>query len=807
MPAQRYRDLARPSVVDTGISQGNAGSTADALARTFSNFQSDLNQAGGQLRSQQGEVEGEAAGASEHFGEHDTTTDANGKVTHGGLKVDPATGKPYKGFRNSLSAVTAYGQAYNNSATRSYAVKLDADTDEADARIREQSGSDPDKYKALMSASMQGLLKEADPRAVGIIRESYTRRIGNGVAALTAQRAKEVRDANRVATSEGATQAVERIGRLRSEGDHAGAEIEKAKLDGLFQASEADGTFTPAELAKLKRQADIGMLAQEEQSTFAAELQKPDGDPRAFIERLKKDYASSEVLHQDEEDHVIDTLFSDWRQHNAMETARTAQAVGEHTDLVMGVFERRGQEAGASMLAGLPGVPEGLKDAVRNKVLQALNDRRSVAREAHVDELVQIARSEAQGTVSDDDYVTTERLYDKGALSPEEYASKLAGLDSSRIKKSGDVAVAAAVQRSLETGVPLDPSDKKVKEALASAFAVQTAGLEEGSPEWRATTLAFAARTRMLPNQAISWAEKMRRSPDPTQVVPAAQLLASLHELAPQALEGIDEKSRAFSSLVNDAAGSGADPEKAVEMARRTVYETDKNVAETLKAQYKAGKFADSSNSALDSYIDSDFDTEVFGQPVAPMELQAAFRAQTERYYDITRGDISKARELAWKDLKSISGVSEVNGHKQVMIAPPEDFGVSPEQVRTDISELIKAVPQPDGSTADDVVIVPDSTTQRSVFDIASGKLARPSYVAYGKSGFPLVDANGKPQRYNLPDSSAIAETFAKKRAEAEARESADMQRVRSYRDARRKDIDARRNGEHGTALESAFGE
>jgi hypothetical protein len=765
MPAQRYRELKAPSVIDTGISQSNAGSEADALARAFGQFEATTGQFGAELRGMQGEQEGDATGA---------------------------TGEP--GFRTGPSASTAYGQAYNNAATRSYAIQLDADADESEARIRAQAGTDPEKYKALMNARVEGLMKEADPRATGLIQETYARRIGAGTAALVQAQALEVKNESRVTTKNGATQSVERIGRLRAEGDHDGAEIEKQKLDAMLQSAEADGTFTPAEMKMLRRDADVGLIAQEEKGLFAAELQKPDGDPNTYLENLRKDFAESEVLSSEEEDQIIDGLFSEWRQHNALAAARNGEQVAQHAADVLAVFERQGQAAGASALSRLSGVPDAQKSAVRGKVLEGINERRSVAREANVDDLVAVARAEAQGTVDDSTYAKVEELYQKGALGPDQYASQVAGLDTASIKAAGDTAVNAEVQRSLETGTPLgNVNDKAVKKALASAFTVQTRGMEEGSPEWKATALAFAARTRTLPEQATTWIEKMRRSPDPTQVVPAAQMIASLHETAPQALEGIDEKSRAFASIVNDTAGAGADPIAAVEMARKQVYETDKSVQELLNDRYRKDKVDDSSAGALGKFVDKDFDTVFSSQPDIPLDMQAAFRAQTQRYYGITGGDVSKARELAWKDIKSNYGVSEVNGTKMMMLAPPEDFGVTREQVQTEVGGLLQQLNRAD-LKPEDIILVPDGTTQKQVIDMAGTKLP-PSYAVKDKFGQSLYYPDGSRVRYNLPGADALTAVWEKKRAEAEAAQSKHIDRARMFRDAKRKDDERRAFG------------
>lgn len=761
--AERYRDLQRPSLLETGIVQSNAGSAAARLAQTFKQFEHQAYDKLGLLREQQGAEEGAVAG------ETDTPN-----------------------LRTGVRAGTAYGRAYNNAATRSYAIKAESDADETASRIEEAAGSDPDKFRAVFGKVRDDLLKTAEPGLRPILSEMYERRLGAGIVRITEKRALEVKNEHRVVAKQGLQQAVDRIGRLRAEGDDTTADVETRKLEELLASVQTDGTYTPAEVQLLRREAQVGVLAQQEAGAFVRELQNPNGDPLKYIENLRAEYASSEALSADEENRVIDGLFAEWRQYTAVKTAQHAQAVNGHVATVMEAYSR-GQSVGTAALASLPGVPDSMKADVRGKVLEALNERRALSREENVDTLVEIARAEARGSVDGATYASVERMYDAGAYTPEQYANQLAALDSSRLRKAGDVAVTEEVMKSLASGTPLDPSNPDIRKALASVFDIQTKGLEEGSEDWRSTALAFAARTRMLPNQAISWAEKMRRSPDPLQVIPAAQFLSSLHETAPQALEGVDERSLAFSSLVSDSSSAGTDPKEAVDLARKIVYETPKEVLEQLKVRYRADKYDETSNASLDAYINEDFDPSIFyGQPSAPLELQAMYSAQTRRYFDITRGDISKARDLAWRDLKRVAGVSEVNGVRQLMLMPPESFGVSADMVREDLAKSVTA-PLPDGSTAEDLILVPDSATQQAAVNFMNGAKAPPSYMVFTKSGTPLY-VDGVPKRYQLPDSGELAEQFKKTRKEAELKEQQNIDSVKQYREAERLDQERRRS-------------
>lgn len=759
MAATSYRDLQRPTLLETGISQGNAGLAATRLADTFKEFENIGLQVGGQMRADQGQREGAAAGS------------------------DPQ-------FRKGFLATTAYGQAYNNAALRSYLIQQEADADETAARLEMDAGTDPEKFKATFGAVKEKVMLEADPLARPFLEEAYTRRLTSGSIRLMEAQNTEIRNEQRMTTKMGIVNSVERIGRLRNT-DPVMADEEKQKLMLMLEGAQNDGTYSPAEITAMRREAETGLIAQEISGQFAKVFDEG-GDPGAFIEKLKKSNAESEALTTDEENQVVDKLFAEWRERNAVTAARKSAAVDAAAESVLGVYTSAGQDSGTSALSRLSGVPDELKSDVRDKVLTGLNQRRLLAREQNVDTLTSIARAEATGTASEGTYVDVDRMYEAGAYTPEQYANQLAQLDASRIRRAGDVSVAADVENSLLTGMPLDPTNPAIKKAVDSAFSVRTAGLEEGSPEWQATALAFGTRTRMLPPRVISWAERNRRSPNPEVALPAAQFISSVQATAPEAIDGIDERSRAFSAIVTESIGTGGDPEKSLEMARRIVYDTDKEVLDRLDTQYRETR--KTSNGALDNFIDKDFDFEVFGQPTAGLDMQAAFDSQTSKYFKLVNGDVDQARELAWRDLKSVYGVSEVNGVKQMMMQPPEKFGVTREQVQTELTGMLASSPQRDGSTAADLILVADSLTQRAAVDLTNGLQIQPSYKVLTKTGDLLTDARGRPVRYFLPSTEELSKNIETKRAEAEAKAKADLEQMRKYRDLRRETEEIRAN-------------
>ena len=77
--------------------------------------------------------------------------------------------------------------------------------------------------------------------------------------------------------------------------------------------------------------------------------------------------------------------------------------------------------------------------------------------------------------------------------------------------------------------------------------------------------------------------------------------------------------------------------------------------------------------------------------------------------------------------------------------------------------------PQADGSTPDEIILVPDARTMRAVVSALDGQPVRPSYKLVTKTGDLVRDKNGIELRYELPPST-LPERLRAAKADAEAR-------------------------------------
>ncbi len=471
----------------------------------------------------------------------------------------------------------------------------------------------------------------------------------------------------------------------------------------------------------------------------------------------------------------------------ALEARAKTQAAEARAGRILSIYASDGPDAGAHAMADLANngklTQEQLGD-VYAKVQQGLNLRRNAKQEEHADEIADLHQNLANGSSGLDDVEKVEALWKDGALSPTERAALIGQIEHSHLEKAPAQAAAAALQDALRNGTPLSPSNPDHRKALAAAFAQDTSATPAGSPQFQQLATAYAVKTRMLPTQASEWAQAAVRSPNPQIAAAGAQFLGAVQAAAPDAVSSFDTDTKAFAGMISSMINAGTEPAEAVATAREAVFNVKPQVLEARKKEYSSGKnaLALGSDSALDNFIDRDFDKSWFSsQPEATLDLKADFSSLAEKYF-LKTGDINVARENAWRDVKRAYGPTEVNGQKQMMLMPPEKFGVKPEEIRKDIGSFIQANPQSDGTTAEDVIIVPDSQTMRAVNDIVDGKPAAPSYRMVGKSGDIIADKNGVPHRYFLPSGEEFAARVRDAQAKAAAAAQKEVDEARAQR-------------------------
>jgi hypothetical protein len=298
----RYRQLEGPAQIDTRRFESGESQAAAALSETLSGFADTGFDIAGKISAKRGAAAG-ATAATEN-----------------------------KGFKGTLSSLTAYGEAYNNAALRSYAIKAEADAEDQAARLEVEAGNDPEKFRATFGAAMRGSLKEAPQEARAVLQEVYSKRLNAGTQRLVRAQTVELREKARTDIAEGIARTTERVGNLRASNDEKDffeADEEELKLGMLIDAAEADGTLSRVEALSVRQDSQRSIVKQTVAARFKQELENPYGNPVKFIQKLKEANKQSEALPPAEEEKLVASLIADMQQSNGLEAAARAQSAAE----------------------------------------------------------------------------------------------------------------------------------------------------------------------------------------------------------------------------------------------------------------------------------------------------------------------------------------------------------------------------------------------------------------------------------------------------------------------------------------------
>ena len=295
----QYRQLQSPAQLDTNIPDSGGAAAANTLARSLKAFENVVSDIGTGIQTRRGQMEGAAAGAS---------------------------GAPE--FKTGFLAQTAYAQAYNNAALRSYAIQAEIDAEDQAARLEVEAANDPHKFAASFGAVRDKTIQNAPPMARAVLSDMYNQRITQGVARLSSAQAQEIRKQQRDDVSEGILRLTDNIANLRSTDtfeDAAKADAKQAQLTALLESAGRDGTLTATEVNALHESTQQEIVKQTVVARFQAILDSPYGDPIKFLKKLDEENRTSEILPPDEEAKLHDALLSALREKNALESAGNAR--------------------------------------------------------------------------------------------------------------------------------------------------------------------------------------------------------------------------------------------------------------------------------------------------------------------------------------------------------------------------------------------------------------------------------------------------------------------------------------------------
>ncbi len=350
----------------------------------------------------------------------------------------------------------------------------------------------------------------------------------------------------------------------------------------------------------------------------------------------------------------------------------------------------------------------------------------------------------------------------------EEEALRGAALQEKQAAKDAE---AMALEERLLQGQLFDPKDAEHRNFVDSLFSARTggAGLAEGSPEWRSAAIDTATRTGIVPSEVDSWLRTSAMTPDPIAGANAAGVIQQLTERNPQVLEYLDEKTKSFGLQVADMVKSGTPPILAVPAVRKAVFGTTPQERELQQQVYR--KTVKDPGADLLKMLQSDdhYNTSLFARtPKPPIGMVADFNLLADTYSATTKGDPKRAQMLAYQDLQSRWGRSEVNGQAEIMRYPPERFGITPDEVHSDLLNHY-------GERAPNITLLADAATESRAYSPIDGKALPLSWA--------LIETDPKtgtisvlPERYALPGAAELTAKVREARAAAVAKARATAQ-------------------------------
>lgn len=630
--------------------------------------------------------------------------------------------KPFSGWRE----MTAYGKAYNSAAEATYVAKTHIDVQNTLTQIEQDTGGDLPAYQARASAYVAQLQKSTPaeywPKLEPLING---RMVAGGIKVH-------------------------------------GEEIKQ-------QGEDQYDTYLKAVPARIE-----GVM-----NSYAV---SNDAGDKAMAAALADNDAHLQALMTGPHP-VIDATIAERRRteftlqmHHGLEQQHVAMIVNPAMDAAKANVEQG--DAMMNQTLTDPNIPDEVKQAAMSEYRKQRELQDFTRAHANVDPLNNLAQAVAGGGYGPQLEENARQLYRTGAMPEGELQTKMAEMTRNEEKHAADRASMAAVEDALANDRGLDPKNPEMVKAVELKFqALMTqAGETPGSERWINAASVLEKHLNILPPSAESWVRVGLMSGDFKQAGLAAGAYSNFRDANPTAAMFInDPKIKALAETLNGNMAANMAPEAAYALAMHTVNLPEEQKA-VLRVNYGKGNFSQNNADWLHSNVlnkSSDINPGFFNNtPPTPVALQAEFEQQVRQYYDITGGDIDKARKLAGDAVtrQGLWGRTEVNGQPEVI----KYGGALPDApiLRADIAEKVKgmSVPSPEGHGTSMPL---DPSTVKLVESPATGRTQGKHWQLqtvdqYG-SPTPVLDPRtNRPLDYTLPSNDAA---FQRKQTEVHATE------------------------------------
>lgn len=352
-------------------------------------------------------------------------------------------------------------------------------------------------------------------------------------------------------------------------------------------------------------------------------------------------------------------------------------------------------------------------------------------------------------------YTDIETAYAGGNLTPPERANYTIQLDTQAAAAADRAAMIQRVGVAAAGGAPLDPKDKRDKDALDLHFDQTYEGWKDlPFDEKQNRMVQYSAHFGMAPTSVKNTIRSSLRGGSPDQTIAASNMVAGLRNANPQILNDFADEDIRLANLVQSYSASGMQPAMALQMATDSM-KVDKVDAEArTKAYDEAVKAKPNKN-----WIQSKLSTATlnplswFSNPADDPRMDAEFDQVSRMEYQRT-GNLDASRQFALDTVNRVWGRTEVAGEKRYMkYAPEKIFGApslsQPENARWMSDQLLDDVAKAGGLfqgklTKDRLIINPDPTRT----DAAGNPIYLVSLVGDDKVHRTLTRPDGRPMEW-----------------------------------------------------------
>jgi hypothetical protein len=624
------------------------------------------------------------------------------------------------------------GDAFVRGALTAHGAAVKADILDTVGRLELEHESDPQGFSQGVRSYANGLIKEVHPDVRPAVQEEIGQQAIRAALRVEDRFKKRTEAENRALILDSGERMKGNILAAMRRGDDALAYRDQAHLAAVWDEAAASGLIAPEHVQQWKRELEEALDREDILGNFERVLQGEGIE--AAVTVLDRFNRTAKDLAPDAKEGVL-------REMEGMlaRERRIQQLEGEATRAQASIEQAR--------------AASDLELAVR----------RGQASEAEI-----------------------EAAFNGGLINGAKRTSLILELDKQRLEAASRADRLLRLQAALSGGLPLDYRDADdVKAASEYLDAHMLEWQAEGPEAFLTHAVDFTARAGVMPEQLRQFVRVSTRSGTPEQAVQGSLIVARLMEEAPHVLDTMPREEKAFGTLVAGMVAAGTDPTRAVELARNQVYEVTDAERDALMARLKADERDTRKANVryLNSQVDRHFDPHLFRrQPEVPAALEGEFSTLFESYYLMTR-DADSARQLAWTDVTSVWGRSEINpGRAQLMKYAPERLygnGDRAPWMREQLDGELRAAG------------IEDARRVRVVADDRTARESHPTYALLhvDEDGLisPVLDEQSRPMRWR-PD-------FAASEAGAKLRQDLD-QRLDEARAARERTRERSREGE-----------